>query len=169
MKINTHLDVDMVAIEANDEVTVMLSSRHRPRRTLRRRGPTKPSSSYSTVPAPWPAVGWRQPSAPSSIWSGGSMTATGSDSSCSTTRRMWPSRRDESVNSAATRSAGPSQPSGRVAARTFSGYLRGLQEARRAGSQAGSTLLLLSDGHANAGVTDPAQLRGVAAQAASAA
>ena len=46
-----------------------------------------------------------------------------------------------------------------------SGYLRGLQEARRVAGPAGATLLLISDGHANAGVTDPQQLEKVAAQA----
>ena len=34
------------------------------------------------------------------------------------------------------------------------GYLRGLQEARRAATDRGVTLLLLSDGHANVGVFD---------------
>lgn len=47
-----------------------------------------------------------------------------------------------------------------------SGYLRGLQEARRVCSEAGATLVLLSDGHANAGVTDPVALEGVAGTAA---
>lgn len=45
------------------------------------------------------------------------------------------------------------------------GYLRGLQEARRGAGPAGATIVLLSDGHANAGVTDPAALRQVAAKA----
>lgn len=45
------------------------------------------------------------------------------------------------------------------------GYLRGLQEARRVAGPGGATLLLISDGHANAGVTDPAQLGAVAGQA----
>ncbi len=45
------------------------------------------------------------------------------------------------------------------------GYLRGLQEARRVAGPAGSTVLLVSDGHANAGVTDPRQLGKVAAEA----
>jgi Ca-activated chloride channel family protein len=45
------------------------------------------------------------------------------------------------------------------------GYLRGLQEARRACGPAGATVVLLSDGHANAGVTDPVALRQVAANA----
>lgn len=47
------------------------------------------------------------------------------------------------------------------------GYLRGLQEARRVATITGATIVVLSDGHANSGVTDPAQLRGVASRATS--
>ncbi|MET0864435.1 MAG: VWA domain-containing protein [Nakamurella sp.] len=47
------------------------------------------------------------------------------------------------------------------------GYLRGLQEAGRAADGAGGTVLLISDGHANAGITDPARLGPVAAKASS--
>jgi Ca-activated chloride channel family protein len=43
-----------------------------------------------------------------------------------------------------------------------SGYLRGLQEARRVSTDTGATLVLLSDGHANSGETDPVKLQGVA-------
>ncbi|WP_306366404.1 VWA domain-containing protein [Nocardiopsis sp. CC223A] len=46
-----------------------------------------------------------------------------------------------------------------------SGLLRGVQEARRAGGERGATLLLISDGHANNGVTDHDLLRQVAADA----
>lgn len=46
------------------------------------------------------------------------------------------------------------------------GYLRGLQELKRASGGAGGTLLLISDGHANRGVTDPEQLGQIAAGAA---
>ena len=42
------------------------------------------------------------------------------------------------------------------------GYLRGIQEARRVADGRGSTLLLLSDGHANDGVTDHAELERIA-------
>jgi Ca-activated chloride channel family protein len=45
------------------------------------------------------------------------------------------------------------------------GYLRGLQEARRVAGEAGATVLIVSDGHANAGVTDPVALAQVAAEA----
>ncbi len=51
-----------------------------------------------------------------------------------------------------------------------SGYLRGVQEATRALGTSdahghGATILLISDGHANAGITDPGTLRSVAATA----
>ncbi|SDT34543.1 Ca-activated chloride channel family protein [Friedmanniella luteola] len=45
------------------------------------------------------------------------------------------------------------------------GYFRGLQEARRVAGRDGATLLLVSDGHANAGVCDPTQLGDVARKA----
>lgn len=47
-----------------------------------------------------------------------------------------------------------------------SGLLRGVQEARRVAAPGGTTLLVVSDGLANQGVTDPARLGGVAAAAA---
>ncbi len=46
-----------------------------------------------------------------------------------------------------------------------SGLLRGLQEARRVAGPAGATVLLLSDGRANAGILDPDELAGLAAGA----
>ena len=42
------------------------------------------------------------------------------------------------------------------------GYLRGLQEARRVAGRGGETVLLVSDGHANCGLTDPDTLAGIA-------
>lgn len=45
------------------------------------------------------------------------------------------------------------------------GYLRGLQEARRMADDAGALVLLISDGQANRGVTDPGQLGDVARKA----
>ncbi len=42
------------------------------------------------------------------------------------------------------------------------GLMRGIQEARRVAGPSGATVVLLSDGHANHGVTDPAKLAGVA-------
>jgi Ca-activated chloride channel family protein len=45
------------------------------------------------------------------------------------------------------------------------GYLRGLQELKRVAVGGGGTLLLISDGHANQGVTDPSRLADIAASA----
>ena len=45
------------------------------------------------------------------------------------------------------------------------GYLRGLQEARRVAGAGGATLVLLSDGHANVGIVDSSKLGAVAADA----
>jgi Ca-activated chloride channel family protein len=45
------------------------------------------------------------------------------------------------------------------------GYLLGLSEARRHATETGASVLLLSDGHANKGMTDPTQLGSVAAKA----
>ncbi len=45
------------------------------------------------------------------------------------------------------------------------GYLRGVQEGRRTVDGAGGTILLVSDGHANTGITDPEALGAVAARA----
>ena len=44
------------------------------------------------------------------------------------------------------------------------GYLLGLDQARRHQSPTGSHVLLLSDGHANTGIVDPSQLGALAAQ-----
>ena len=46
-----------------------------------------------------------------------------------------------------------------------SGLLRGIQEARRASRDRGATLLLISDGHANQGITDHGRLAGCARSA----
>ncbi len=45
------------------------------------------------------------------------------------------------------------------------GYLRGLQELKRVAAGGGGTLLLISDGHANRGITDADQLATIAASA----
>jgi len=46
------------------------------------------------------------------------------------------------------------------------GYLRGVQEARRVAGDNGATVLLLSDGHANHGLTDPEALGSIAGTSA---
>ncbi|GIH71863.1 vWA domain-containing protein [Sphaerimonospora thailandensis] len=46
-----------------------------------------------------------------------------------------------------------------------SGLLRGVQEARRAGGDSGATLLVISDGHTNTGIVDHDKLARIAADA----
>ena len=64
---------------------------------------------------------------------------------------------------AARRAVAAVQPGGM--ADLAAGYLTGLQEARRAAGEAGATLILVSDGHANAGETNPDVLGSVAGRA----
>jgi Ca-activated chloride channel homolog len=45
------------------------------------------------------------------------------------------------------------------------GYLRGLQEVRRVCGQSGATLIIVSDGEANDGIVEAGQLAGIAARA----
>lgn len=45
------------------------------------------------------------------------------------------------------------------------GYLLGIAEAERVGSKTGSSVILLSDGHVNGGISDPVQLGGLASGA----
>jgi len=45
------------------------------------------------------------------------------------------------------------------------GYLRGLQEVKRVAGDAGGTLLVVSDGHVNSGISDPEQLGDLARDA----
>jgi Ca-activated chloride channel family protein len=46
-----------------------------------------------------------------------------------------------------------------------SGYLRGLQEARKDVGDGGATIIVLSDGHTNSGIVDPQKFREMAAGA----
>ena len=46
-----------------------------------------------------------------------------------------------------------------------SGYLRGLQEIKRVAGETGGTLLVISDGHVNAGIREPDAFGNIAAQA----
>lgn len=54
---------------------------------------------------------------------------------------------------------------GRSSTDLGAGYLLGIEQAHRHASPAGASVLLVSDGHANAGITDPGALGGLASQA----
>jgi Ca-activated chloride channel homolog len=163
MQVNTYVDVDVVAIEQDDEVTVMLEL---------------------SAPAP-ESVARRPPAAVQVVLDrSGSMHGQRLDAAKQAllrlVERLDASDRfgviafDDDVRVVAP--AGELHDKDavrRAVAGVYSGgstnlsgaLLRGVQEARRVAGDGGATLLLLSDGHANCGVTDPARLASVAARA----
>lgn len=163
MHFTTHLDVDLVALEADDRVTLMLD-----------------------LAAPAAAAGQDRPPATVEVVldrsgsMGGDRLDVAKRAIDSLVARLAPSDRlgvvafddDVSVvvpaaplaNKSAVRQAIASLQAG-ATTNLSGGLLRGLQEARRAADGGGATVLLLSDGHANVGEVDPDLLAGVAAKA----
>lgn len=164
MHITAHLDVDMIAIETDDQVSVMIE--------------------LSAPPAPGDA-GERAPSTlqivldRSGSMHGGRLTGAKTALSGLVDRLdprdhfglvVFDSQVDVVVPAArlADKAAAKRAIAGvqtRGSTDLSGGYLRGLQEARRVAGAAGATLLIISDGHANAGITDPDALAQVAAEA----
>jgi Ca-activated chloride channel homolog len=162
--ISAHLDVDVVAVETQDQLCVLVE--------------------LTAPPAP-PSAAPRPPSTLEVVLDrSGSMAGGRLDGAktalASLVDRLDPTDnfglvafddRVETVVAAGplTDKAAAKAAIARVDARgttdLSAGYLRGLQEARRAAGAAGATVLLISDGHANAGITDPQALAGVAAEA----
>ena len=102
MHLSAHLDVDLVALEADDTVTVLLDLVAPTPRRPTPPAPSTPPSSCSTAPAPCAAAASSTPSARCSTWSTASTTATTSAWSRSTTRRRSSSRPAPSRQPAAT-------------------------------------------------------------------
>lgn len=166
MHINAHLDVDVVALETADEVSVLVEL-------------TAPS-------APPPGDGEPRPTRTVQVVLDRSGSMAGGRLAGAITAlhrlvdRLDPSDHfglvafDDRVE--LTVPAGPladkheakraiAALGARGSTDLSAGYLRGVQEARRVAGPAGATLLLISDGHANAGVTDPEALSRIAADA----
>ena len=164
MKFSAQLDVAMVAHETTDEVTVMLDL---------------------VAPA---ATVTEQPRTPSTLQivldRSGSMAGERLAGALDALERLV-ARLDASDNfgvvvfdnhAAVAVPAGPLHDKQRVVEQLrrirpggstdlSSGYLRGLQELRRVAGESGGTLLVISDGHVNSGVTDPARFAEIAATA----
>ena len=167
MHLNAHLDVDLVAVEATDTVTVMLellapaaateSQHDRPEHTaivvLDRSG----SMSGSRLEAAKRAV-------VELVTRLDDRDNFGLIAFDSVVELVVPAGKVATLGRSTIAQAVAGIHAG-TATDLSSGYLRGLQEARRVCGPAGATVVVLSDGHANAGVTDPAQLRQVAAKA----
>jgi Ca-activated chloride channel family protein len=163
MQLNTHLDIELVAIEQPDEITVLLELKApEAPRTDRR-----PAAAVQVV-----------------LDRSGSMDGERLDAAkralIGLIDRLDPEDRfgvvafDDEVQVVAP--AGP--PTDKLALQhaiagvvsggmtnLSGGLLRGLQEARRVATGAGATVLLLSDGHANQGILDLDRLGAVAANA----
>ena len=163
MQLNTHVDIELVAVEQPDEITVLLELK-------------APEA---------PTTGRRAPAAVQVVLDrSGSMDGERLDAAkralIALIDRLDPNDRfgvvafDDEVQVVAP--AGPladklalehavaSVSSGGMT-NLSGGLLRGLQEARRVATDAGATVLLLSDGHANQGILEHDKLAAVAANA----
>jgi Ca-activated chloride channel family protein len=166
MHIEAHLDVDLVAVETDDEVSVLIEL-------------TAPSA-----PPPDPAEAKPARTLQIVLDRSGSMSGDRIEGAktalLALVDRLDPTDRfglvafDDTVNLVlATRPLSDKPAAKRAIANVntggstdlSAGYLRGIQEARRVVGPGGGTLLLVSDGHANAGVVDPVALGGIAAEA----
>ncbi|HVT64343.1 MAG TPA: VWA domain-containing protein [Mycobacteriales bacterium] len=163
MHVSAHLDVDLVAVEQDDAVTVMLEL-------------TAPAA---TDDQPRPAATVQVVLDRSGSMSGDPLFAA----KLALTRlidRLDPTDNfgvvafddDATVivpagpltDKAAARDAVAQIEAG-CSTNLSAGYLRGLQEARRVCDRAGATIVVLSDGEANQGILDASQLTGIAARA----
>lgn len=166
MHVSAHLDVDVVALEADDTVTVLLEL-------------VAPTSATDAARADHTVVVVLDRS--------GSMNGGRLEHAKGALLRLVDRLADEDrfglvafddqasvvVPAGTVDASGRNEIRHRIAALETggstdlsSGYLRGLQEARRVCTATGATIVLLSDGHANSGVTDPDALGGVARKAA---
>jgi Ca-activated chloride channel family protein len=164
MHFSTHLDVDLVALEAEDQVTLMLElaapvaagDAVRPPATvmvvLDRSGSMAGERLEVAKAAIDALVGRLAPTDRLGVVAFDD--EVGVVVPCGPLAGMGPAARQAI---AALGPGGMTNLSG--------GLLRGLQELRRAAGDDGGTLVLLSDGHANVGEVDPDRLGGVCAKA----
>ena len=167
MKINAHLDLDLVALETQDRITLMLDL-------------TAPTSDAASE-RPGQAV---QVVLDRSGSMDGAPLAAAIESISKLVDRLAPQDSfglvafdDHSLIIAPHRKMSDHHiPTLKQAIREIrsggstdisSGYLLGLRELTQSKNTAGSTLLLISDGHANAGEQDPKKLEQIASTSAS--
>jgi Ca-activated chloride channel homolog len=163
MHINAHLDVDLVAVEQTDEITIMLELV----------APDAPGD--ERPPATVQVVLDRSGSMEDGDRLGAARSALKA-----LVDRLDPRDAfglvvfDDEVDVVVPAGPVADKPAIRAAidavwargsTNLSAGLLRGLQEARRVRGAGGATVLLISDGMANAGVTDPERLEAVAAGA----
>lgn len=165
MHVNAHLDLDFVAIEQADEVTLMLELDAPPAPDS---GPRPPAAVQIVLDRSGSMGHGRLEAAKDAITAlvdrldpGDSLGVVAFDDDV---QMVLPARTLSTPNRQAAKAAVARLVTGGMT-NLSGGLLRGLQEARRAAAdrQAGATLILLSDGRANQGETDPGVLARVAA------
>lgn len=164
MKIDAHLDVDVVAVEQDDQLTVMLelvAPPEPPRDT-----PRPPATVQVVLDRSGSMAGERLDAARGALVQLAERLAPDDcfglvafDNDVTVVVPAGPVA-DKAAVRRAIEAVGPGGSTNLSA-----GLLRGMQEARRVAGRGGATLLLLSDGIANQGETDPARLAAVAAGA----
>jgi len=164
MRISAHLDVDVIAVETDDQLSVLIEMT----------APPAPQESAPRQPSTLEVVLDRSGSMSGGRLDGAKLALTGLIDKLDPSDNFGLVVFDHEVEVVVP--AGPlrdkpavkqtiSQVHARGNTDLSSGYLRGLQEAGRIAGKTGATLLLISDGHANAGVTDPDRLGAIAAKA----
>jgi len=165
MNVKAHLDLDIVAIEQPDEVTLMLELEAPPAPTSE---PRPPAAVQIVLDRSGSMDGERLDAAKDAIVAlvdrldpADSLGVVAFDNEV---QMVLPARKLNGPNRKAAKDAVAALHSGGMT-NLSGGLLRGLQEARRAAGdgQGGATLILLSDGHANEGETDAGVLARVAA------
>jgi Ca-activated chloride channel homolog len=164
VRIIAHLDVEMIAIETDDQLSVMIELT----------APPAPDGGTERVPGTLEVVLDRSGSMGGGRLAGAKTALTGLVDRLDPRDHFGLVVFDNTVDVVVpaghlTDKAAAKRAIAGVHARggtdLSGGYLRGLQEARRVAGASGATVLIISDGHANAGVTDPEALARVAAEA----
>lgn len=163
MKLSTRLDVDLVALESSDELTLLVELTAP---TLEKTTIRQPGTLQVVLDRSGSMAGDRLEGAKSALLSlverldpSDNLGIVAFDNRVEVVVPAGPLKDKQAVKQAiaAVRHGGSTDLS--------SGFLRGLQEARRVAGPGGGTVLIISDGHANAGITDPDQLEKVAVEA----
>jgi Ca-activated chloride channel family protein len=166
MHITAHLDVDVVALETDDEVSVLVE--------LTAPSAAAPTDDSARPPRTLQVVLDRSGSMAGDRLGGAILALLGLVDRLDPADNFGLVAFDDRVELTVPAGALADKRAARraiaaVAARggtdLSAGYLRGVQEARRVTGPGGATVLLISDGHANVGVTDPEALSAVAADA----
>ena len=162
MHLTTHLDVDVVALEQHDSVTLMLELGA----PASDEGPRAPATVQIVLDRSGSMSGDRLEVAKQAIDSlitrlapADRLGVVAFDDEVDVVVPAGPLANKDAarVQVAALQPGGTTNLSG--------GVLRGLQEARRVAKDDPATLIVLSDGHANVGETDPDRLASVSAKA----